>query len=105
MPIDYDAIQVILGKLTAEERDVIAGQMKARALVKPPKKLQNRYTETVQLADGTKVTFSVGTKGNVRVYGLDRKRPMALYRHQWLRVLEVADELRIFIDKNKERLK
>lgn len=106
MPIDYDAIQAILGKLTAEEREVIASQMKARALSKPKATPANRYAETVRTHDGTPITFTVGRqKGNVRVYGLDRKRPVALFGKQWLQLLEVSSELLNFINKHLERLK
>jgi len=106
MPIDYDAIQAILGKLTADERAAIAGQMKARALTKPKATPANRYAETVQTRNGTTITFTVGRqKGNVRVYGLDRKRPVALFGKQWLQLLEVTGELQNFIHKHLERLK
>lgn len=107
MPIDYDAIQAILGKLTAEEREVIAGQMKARALTKPKATPANRYAETVTANDGkTQITFTIGRqKGNVRVYGLDRKRPVALFGHQWLQLLQVSTQLYNFILKHQERLK
>lgn len=106
MPIDYDAIQAILGKLTAEEREVIASQMKARALSKPKATPANRYAETVYAHDGTPITFTVGRqKGNVRVYGLDRKRPVALFGPQWLQLLQVSTELHNFILKHQHRLK
>jgi len=106
MPIDYDAIQSILGKLSAEEREVIEGQMKARALSKPKATPANRYAETVHAHDGTSITFTIGRqKGNVRVYGLDRKRPVALFGQQWLQLLQVSTELYNFILKHQSRLK
>jgi hypothetical protein len=38
------------------------------------------------------------------VYGLGRF-PVTLYYEQWMRLLDAAEELRAFLDKNKHRLK
>ena len=48
--------------------------------------------------------FRVGNKGGVSVYGLGRF-PVTLYYEQWLRLLDHADELRAFMEKNKSKLK
>ena len=48
--------------------------------------------------------FRVSEKGGVSVYGLGRF-PVTLYYEQWMRLLEVADSLRNFLDENKSRLK
>jgi hypothetical protein len=48
--------------------------------------------------------FRVGEKGGVSVYGLGRF-PVTLYYEQWIRLLDAADELRAFLEKNKHRLK
>ena len=48
--------------------------------------------------------FRVGEKGGVSVYGLGRF-PVTLYYEQWIRLLDAADELRKFLEKNKHRLK
>jgi hypothetical protein len=48
--------------------------------------------------------FRVGEKGGVSVYGLGRF-PVTLYYEQWKRLLDVADELRAFLEENKSRLK
>ena len=48
--------------------------------------------------------FRVGEKGGVSVYGLGRF-PVTLYYEQWLRLLEVADKLREFLEQNKSKLK
>jgi hypothetical protein len=48
--------------------------------------------------------FRVGEKGGVSVYGLGRF-PVTLYYEQWIRLLDVADKLRAFLDENKSRLK
>jgi len=48
--------------------------------------------------------FRVGEKGGVSVYGLGRF-PVTLYYEQWIRLLDVAQDLRAFLEENKHRLK
>ena len=48
--------------------------------------------------------FRVGEKGGVSVYGLGRF-PVTLYYEQWIRLLDVSDNLRSFLEENKSRLK
>jgi hypothetical protein len=48
--------------------------------------------------------FRVGEKGGVSVYGLGRF-PVTLYYEQWIRLLDVAPDLRAFLEENKHRLK
>ena len=104
--IDHEAIEEILNRLPSKDRALIAGCMKARALKRPKASPANRITQTVQTKDGTALTFAIGRqRANVRVYGLDRKRPVALFSKQWLQILEVSAELRDFINKNSDRLK
>jgi len=48
--------------------------------------------------------FRVSEKGAVSVYGLGRF-PVTLYYEQWSRLLDQADALGAFIEKNKSKLK
>jgi hypothetical protein len=48
--------------------------------------------------------FRVGEKGGVSVYGLGRF-PVTLYYEQWVRLLDVAGDLRKFLEENKSKLK
>ncbi|MGZ4824457.1 MAG: hypothetical protein ACXVZT_07540 [Terriglobales bacterium] len=48
--------------------------------------------------------FRVSEKGAVSVYGMGRF-PVTLYYEQWVRLLEVADRLKEFLEENKSRLK
>ncbi len=50
------------------------------------------------------VTFRISEKGAVSVYGLGRF-PVTLYQEQWDKLLDAADDLRAFINANRERLK
>ena len=48
--------------------------------------------------------FRVGEKGGVSVYGLGRF-PVTLYYEQWIRLLDIASDLREFLEENKSKLK
>ena len=50
------------------------------------------------------MTIKVSEKGAVSVYGLGRF-PVTLYKEQWLKLLDLADELRSFIRENDSALK
>jgi hypothetical protein len=56
-------------------------------------------------ARGSKgVSMKVSEKGGVSIYGLGRF-PVTLYQEQWLKLLELADDIRSFIKENEGRLK
>jgi hypothetical protein len=50
------------------------------------------------------VTMKVSEKGGVSVYGLGRF-PVTLYKEQWTRLLDMAEEIRAFIRDNDAALK
>jgi len=50
------------------------------------------------------VSLKVSEKGGVSVYGLGRF-PVTLYKEQWLRLLDMADEIRAFIREHEMVLK
>ena len=53
-------------------------------------------------SEGTRM--KVSEKGAVSVYGMGRF-PVTLYKEQWLRLLNMSDEIRAFIAENETRLK
>jgi hypothetical protein len=59
-------------------------------------RLKNRSTRGV--------TLKVSEKGGVSVYGLGRF-PVTLYKEQWVRVLDMAEDIRAFIKENDAKLK
>jgi len=59
-------------------------------------RLKNRQTRGV--------TLKVSEKGGVSVYGLGRF-PVTLYKEQWTRLLDMADDIRTFIRENESKLK
>jgi hypothetical protein len=50
------------------------------------------------------VSIKVSEKGGVSVYGLGRF-PVTLYKEQWTKLLDMADELRAFIKEHDAELK
>jgi hypothetical protein len=52
----------------------------------------------------TAVSLKVSEKGAVSVYGLGRF-PVTLYKEQWAKLLDMADEIRAFIAANESKLK
>jgi hypothetical protein len=50
------------------------------------------------------LSFKVSEKGGVSVYGLGRF-PVTLYKEQWTRLLDMADDIRGFIRDNDAKLK
>ncbi len=51
-----------------------------------------------------RVSMKVSEKGGLSVYGLGRF-PVTLYQEQWLKLLDLADEIRAFIKENEAKLK
>ena len=50
------------------------------------------------------IRMKVSEKGAVSVYGMGRF-PVTLYKEQWLKLLDMSDEVRSFIAENEARLK
>jgi len=53
---------------------------------------------------GPAVRMKVSEKGAVSVYGMGRF-PVTLYKEQWLKLLDMSDEIRAFITANESQLK
>ena len=50
------------------------------------------------------LSMKVSQKGGVSVYGLGRF-PVTLYKEQWIRLLDMADDIRTFMEENADQLK
>ena len=50
------------------------------------------------------VSMKISEKGGVSVYGLGRF-PVTLYKEQWAKLLDMADDIRTFIKENDAKLK
>ena len=53
---------------------------------------------------GRSVSLKVSEKGGLSVYGLGRF-PVTLYKEQWTKLLDIADDIRAFLKENDARLK
>jgi hypothetical protein len=51
-----------------------------------------------------RVSMKVSEKGGLSVYGLGRF-PVTLYQEQWLKLLELAEDIRAFIREHEGQLK
>ena len=60
--------------------------------------------EALKKGGAKSVSLKVSEKGGVSVYGLGRF-PITLYQEQWLKLLDMADQIRDFIDAHKAELK
>jgi len=49
-------------------------------------------------------SLKVSEKGGLSLYGLGRF-PVTLYKEQWARLLDMADEIRAFMKENDSKLK
>lgn len=50
------------------------------------------------------VTFSVNERGAIAVHGIS-KNPQCLYKVQWERIIEKADEMKTFIEQHADELR
>jgi hypothetical protein len=58
----------------------------------------------LQQKSASRVQLKVSEKGGVSVYGMGRF-PVTLYKEQWLKLLDMADDIRAFIAANEGQLK
>ena len=68
--------------------------------------LERLRAENARLKDQGRrgVSMKVSEKGALSVYGLGRF-PVTLYKEQWLRLLDMAEDIRGFIRDNADKLK
>ena len=68
--------------------------------------LERLRSENAALKKGaaTGVTMKVSEKGALSIYGMGRF-PVTLYKEQWIKLLEISDDIRAFIVANEGQLK
>lgn len=66
-------------------------------------KAENEALKSKASARGA-LSMKVSEKGALSIYGMGRF-PVTLYKEQWLKLLNIAGEIRKFIDDNSDRLK
>jgi hypothetical protein len=60
--------------------------------------------EALKVRSSRAISFKVSEKGGVSVYGMGRF-PVTLYKEQWLKLLDLSDDIRKFIHENDSKLK
>jgi len=60
--------------------------------------------EQLKTQRGRSVGLKVSEKGGVSVYGLGRF-PVTLYKEQWTKLLDMADDIRAFLKEHDKELK
>jgi hypothetical protein len=63
-----------------------------------------RENEALKKGRSEGIRMKVSEKGAVSVYGMGRF-PVTLYKEQWLKLVNMSDEIRTFIAENEARLK
>ncbi len=63
-----------------------------------------RENEALKRGAAKGVSLKVSEKGGVSVYGLGRF-PITLYKEQWTKLLDMADDIRAFIRAHEGELK
>jgi hypothetical protein len=63
-----------------------------------------RENEALKSRSEKALSMKIGEKGGLSVYGLGRF-PVTLYKEQWIRLLDMANEIRAFLTANDARLK
>ena len=60
--------------------------------------------ESLKQRKNSPVSMKVSEKGGLSIYGLGRF-PVTLYQEQWLKLLNLAEEIKQFIEENRNKLK
>jgi hypothetical protein len=60
--------------------------------------------EALKRSSSKGLSMRVSEKGALSVYGLGRF-PVTLYKEQWLRLLDLTDDIKAFINQNEAQLK
>ena len=63
-----------------------------------------KENESLKKGAAKGVSLKVSEKGGVSVYGLGRF-PITFYKEQWVKLLDMSDEIRAFIAEHEPELK
>ncbi len=67
-------------------------------------RLRNENAALKRESSRGSIRLRVSEKGAVSIYGLGRF-PVTLYKEQWLKLLDMANDIRAFIAENESQLK
>lgn len=82
---------------SGKENALILMQQKMEALMRENEELRKRQYVPPE------ITFKINDRGAIEIIGLSKYRP-SLFADQALRLLEKGDDLKKFIEDNKEKL-
>jgi hypothetical protein len=60
--------------------------------------------ESLKSRAGRGISMKVSEKGGLSIYGLGRF-PVTLYKEQWVKLLDMGDDIRAFLKENDSKLK
>ena len=63
-----------------------------------------KENESLKKGAAKAISMKVSEKGGLSIYGLGRF-PITLYKEQWTKLLDMADDIRAFIKENEAALK
>ena len=63
-----------------------------------------KENESLKKGAAKGISMKVSEKGGLSIYGLGRF-PITLYKEQWTKLLDMADDIRSFINANADKLK
>ena len=63
-----------------------------------------KENDSLKNAPAKALTMKVSQKGALSIYGMGRF-PVTLYKEQWLKLMDMTDEIRSFIKANESDLK
>jgi hypothetical protein len=63
-----------------------------------------KENEALKKGASSSVRMKVSEKGALSIYGMGRF-PVTLYKEQWLKLLDMADDIRAFIAAHEQELK
>jgi hypothetical protein len=86
-----------------DRRKAVGGVMSDAELKAELERLR-RENAALKKGSSSGVSMKVSEKGAVSVYGMGRF-PVTLYKEQWLKLLDLADDIRAFIAANEAQLK
>jgi hypothetical protein len=86
------------------QRDEREATMSSEAEMKAELERLKAENQALKARGSKGVSMKVSEKGGVSIYGLGRF-PVTLYQEQWLKLLDLADDIRAFIKENEGSLK
>src|SRR5689334_14368842 len=91
------------GRLSTIHRKILGKQMSEDDMKAELERLR-RENASLKKGASTGIRMKVSEKGAVSIYGMGRF-PVTLYKEQWLKLLDMSDDIRAFISANESQLK